>query len=175
MPARAPTPRRRSLAVVAAAALAAVASVLALRPGPAAAPAAPPAVPTAERAAEAPAPVALPAPAPAEPASPPAPAAPASRAAAAEEDLMDRLRADVDARPDVAIALAEQGEELFPSGRYADERSWLHMRALVHLGDIGKARTVAEAFFERHPESPLGRSVFRLTGMRPRPRLGPPS
>jgi hypothetical protein len=177
MPARAPTPRRRSLAVVAAAALAAVASVLALRPGPAAAPAAPapPAAPNAERAPEAPAPVALAAPVPAEPAAPPAPAAPASRPAASEEDLMERLRADVDERPDVAIALAEQGEELFPSGRYADERSWLHMRALVHLGDIGKARTVAEAFFERHPESPLGRSVFRLTGMRPRPRLGPPS
>jgi hypothetical protein len=88
---------------------------------------------------------------------------------------MDRLRADVDERPAAAVALAEQGEARFPAGRYSDERAWLHMRALVHLGDIGRARTVAEAFFERHPDSPLGRSVFRLTGMRPRPPLGPPS
>jgi hypothetical protein len=46
------------------------------------------------------------------------------------------------------------------------------MRALVHLGEIGKARSLAGEFFERHPESPYARSVWRLTGMSPR-RVGP--
>jgi hypothetical protein len=48
------------------------------------------------------------------------------------------------------------------------------MRALVHVGQIAVARDAARQFFERHPDSPLGRLVFRLTGMRPLPPLGPP-
>ena len=109
--------------------------------------------------------------------APPAAAAaptPAPPAASTEENLMERLRAAVDGEPTLALAIADQGDAAFPSGALADERSYLKMRALVHLGDIGKARTVAGEFFERHPESPYGRSVYRLTGMRPR-RIGPPS
>jgi hypothetical protein len=109
--------------------------------------------------------------------APPAAAAapaPAPPAASTEEHLMERLRATVDAEPTLALAIADEGDAAFPSGPLADERSYLKMRALVHLGDIGKARTVAGEFFERHPESPYGRSVYRLTGMRPR-RIGPPS
>jgi hypothetical protein len=100
--------------------------------------------------------------------------APAPPAASTEENLMERLRAAVDGEPTLALAIADQGDAAFPSGPLAEERSYLRMRALVHLGDIGKARTVAGEFFERHPESPYGRFVYRLTGMRPR-RLGPPS
>ena len=109
--------------------------------------------------------------------APPAAAAapaPAPPAASSEEHLMERLRAAVDGEPTLALAIADQGDAAFPSGALADERSYLKMRALVHLGDIGKARTVAGEFFERHPESPYGRFVYRLTGMRPR-RFGPPS
>jgi hypothetical protein len=97
-----------------------------------------------------------------------------SRAVGPEEDAMERLRAVVDEQPQVALALADAADADFPSGRHADERAYLRMRALVHLGDIGKARTIAGEFFERHPESPYGRFVYRLTGMRPRP-IGPPS
>ena len=86
---------------------------------------------------------------------------------------MERVRAEVDARPEVAIALAEEGEVQFPSGRYSDERAYLRMRALVHQGEIAIARDAAREFFERHPDSSLGRLVFRLTGMRPPPVLGP--
>jgi hypothetical protein len=98
----------------------------------------------------------------------------ASRAVDPEEDAMERLRALVDEQPRIALALADAADADFASGRHADERAYLRMRALVHLGDIGKARTVAGEFFERHPESPYGRFVYRLTGMRPRP-IGPPS
>jgi hypothetical protein len=109
--------------------------------------------------------------------APPAAAAapaPAPPAASSEEHLMERLRSAADDQPTLALAIADEGDAAFPSGTLADERSYLRMRALVHLGDIGKARTVAGEFFERHPESPYARSVYRLTGMRPR-RFGPPS
>lgn len=108
-------------------------------------------------------------------AAPAAPAA-ASRAAGApatDDELVERERAEVDVHPEAAVALADEGEARFPSGPHADERAFLKMRALVHLGEIGVARAAAAQFFERHPESPLGRDVFRLTGMRPPPVLGP--
>lgn len=87
---------------------------------------------------------------------------------------MVRLRAVVDASPEAAVALAEEGDRRFPSGPYGDERAFLRMRALVHLDRIGIARDAARQFYERHPDSPLAHSVFRLTGMRPLPPLGPP-
>jgi hypothetical protein len=96
-------------------------------------------------------------------------------ASGAEEQLMERVRAEVDEHPEVAIALAEQGEGQFPGGASSDERALLRMRALVHLEQIGIARDAAREFFERHPDSPLGRDVFRLTGMRPPPVMGPRS
>jgi len=108
------------------------------------------------------------------PAAPPAAPAPAAPAADAEDALTAQLRATVDEQPQVALTIADQVDAAFPSGRYADERAWLRMRALVHLGDIGKARTIAGEFFERHPQSPYGPQVWRLTGMSPR-RIGPPS
>ncbi|HEX9049856.1 MAG TPA: hypothetical protein VF841_04920, partial [Anaeromyxobacter sp.] len=85
-----------------------------------------------------------------------------------------KLRAEVDTQPQAAVALAEDGERRFPSGPYAEERAWLRMRALVHLGEIGIARDAARRFYELYPDSPLARYVFRLTGMRPMPPLGPP-
>jgi hypothetical protein len=105
------------------------------------------------------------------------PAAAASQPAPvprAEEHLMERLRAAVDDQPTLALAIADEGDASFSAGPLSDERSYLRMRALVHLGDIGKARTVAGEFFQRHPQSPYGSSVYRLTGMRPR-HIGPPS
>ena len=93
---------------------------------------------------------------------------------ASEDELMARLRAEVDVDPRAAIALADDGERRFPASHYGDERAFLRMRGLVHLGDIGVARDAARVFYERYPDSPLGRYVFRLTGMRPMPPLGPP-
>lgn len=176
---RAGTPapgRRRWMAAAAGFAAVATVALLATRGDAPAAPAAPRPAPAVATPAPAPAPAPAAAPLPeAAPAAPTARPVPASFSPGSEEHLMEVLRAEVDERPELAIALAEQGDALFPSGRQGDERAYLHMRALVHLGDIGKARTVAGEFFERYPESPLGRTVFRLTGMRPRPRLGPPS
>jgi hypothetical protein len=121
-----------------------------------------------------PPPVAPPTAPPVTAAAPTRTAAPPARAADPEEALTERLRATVDEQPQAALAVADQADAAFPDGRRADERSWLRMRALVNLGEIGKARTLAGEFFERHPESPYARSVWRLTGMSPR-RIGPPS
>lgn len=105
------------------------------------------------------------------PGTPPriAPTAPPAPPADPEDAVTERVRLLVDADPPGALAAAEEGERRFPGGRMADERSYLKMRALVHLGRIGAARDEAEAFFERFPDSEYGASAYRLTGVHPRP------
>lgn len=112
---------------------------------------------------------------------PPAAAAPAPRQTTpatsvsevpSEEALMRRLREEVDAHPATALGLARDAEQLHPRGRDADERSFLKMRALVHLGDVSGAREEAYLFYERNPASPYAGRVHQLTGLRPIP--GPP-
>lgn len=117
-----------------------------------------------------PAPLATTDAAPSSPVPPPAsPLAASSAPPDPETSLTGRLRAVVDADPGAALGLADEGERRFGDGPLADERSFLKMRALVHLGRIGDARSEAEAFFERFPESPLGERAYRLTGVHPRP------
>ncbi|HEY3449422.1 MAG TPA: hypothetical protein VGK67_23915 [Myxococcales bacterium] len=89
-----------------------------------------------------------------------------------DEELTVRLRAVVDASPEEALALAAEAERAFPSSRFADERSFLVMRALVHLNRIGEARNAAAEFHRRFPESAWAEQVGRLTGYQPR-RYGP--
>jgi hypothetical protein len=114
-----------------------------------------------------------PPPPPAPPALPTAPAPhaepapPAATAAPTEEQEMARLRALVDADPAGALALAREAEALFPAGRFADERSLLSMRALVHLEKIALARDQATLFFEKHEGSAWAEQVERLTGVHP--------
>ncbi len=88
----------------------------------------------------------------------------AAEAALREVDPMERLRALVDADPAAALALA-RADERAPS---ADERSFLAMRALVHLGRIAAARDEAAEFFQKYPESSWAERVERLTGVHPR-------
>jgi len=85
-----------------------------------------------------------------------------------EVDPMERLRALVDSDPAAALALAREDEQRSPQGRFADERSVLAMRALVHLGKIAAARDEATAFFQKYPQSPWAERVERLTGVHPR-------
>ena len=104
-----------------------------------------------------------------------APAPVVSEPLGSEEDLLGRLRDEVDRNPAQALELAAEGERRHPGGRSADERELLRMRALVHLGEISAAREAAARFFERYPNSPFGPQVSRLTGRRPRPRPPPTS
>jgi hypothetical protein len=90
-----------------------------------------------------------------------------------EQGLLSRLRETADSQPAAALEWVRESERRFPSGRHADERSYLKMRALVHLTDIAAARDEATALFERAPDSPFAEQAYRLTGVHPRPR--PPS
>jgi hypothetical protein len=90
-----------------------------------------------------------------------------------EAALMTRLRSLVDPRPAEALELVRLGGRRYPAGSFADERSLLAMRALVHLDRIAAARDEAVLFFQRFPESRLAGAVSRLTGVHPRPRPGP--
>jgi len=96
----------------------------------------------------------------------------AAPAPSLEEEVTVRLRTEAEEHPDAAVLLADDAEQRFPGGPHAEERAYLKMRALVHLGDIVAARDAATRFFDQHPQSALGRYVFRLTGMRPRPGPG---
>jgi len=101
------------------------------------------------------------------------PAASSAPLPSGEPALMAELRAVVDSDPSRALALAAAAEQAAPASPLADERAWLKMRALVHLGRIGEARGEARRFFAEHPQSPYGERVARLTGAHPRPRPGP--
>lgn len=106
------------------------------------------------------------------PSIPPDAAVASAAAPATEEQLTARVRALVDERPEEALALVAEADKVFPAGRLADERSFLTMRALVHLDRIGAAREAAADFHRRFPNSPWAEQVVRLTGYRPR-RYGP--
>jgi len=93
--------------------------------------------------------------------------------AGAEAALMTRARLIVDTRPGEALALLRRAGSRYPRSRVADERVWLEMKALVHLGRIAAARDHATDFFRRFPGSRYGPRVHRLTGVHPRPRPGP--
>jgi hypothetical protein len=166
--------RTRTIAAVAVAGIAVLSAVAVLLVAQGGAPVGPAPQPAAPAPEAQPAPAAPPAPVSAPAAPPPAEqAAPtAAPPPASEAELMAQLRDAVDADPARAVELAEDGERRFPDARVADERRFLKLRALVHLGDIPRARVEAEEFFEAHPDSPLGRDVYRLTGVRPRPTPG---
>jgi hypothetical protein len=113
-------------------------------------------------------------------ASPPAPTAqatpipqPAPAAAAPDDEALEEARRSVDADPKSALAQLEEDARRFPRSPHADERSYLRMRVLVNLQEIAAARAEAESFFERFPHSPWASRAFELTGVHPRPPLGP--
>lgn len=99
--------------------------------------------------------------------SPPVESPPRRPAPLAVVDPMERLRAIVDSDPVAALALAQEEAQRSPKSPVADERSFYTMQALVHLGQISAARGEATTFFEKHPESPWGERVERLTGVHP--------
>ncbi len=83
-----------------------------------------------------------------------------------EDAPRERPRARV-RRLEGGLGPARGGEDPVPH-----ERAFLGMRALVHMDQIVVAREAAARFFERYPQSPYARLVFRLTGMRPLPPIG---
>jgi hypothetical protein len=62
------------------------------------------------------------------------------------------------ARQDFASALASTAEHQrrFPTGRLAEEREALRVKALLGLGRDGEAKRAGSAFRKRFPDSALG-------------------
>lgn len=82
------------------------------------------------------------------------------RAAIEELRLLDRARQS-DAHADYAgvLSIASEHERRYPSGRLAEEREVLRVRALVGLGRGGEARQTASRFRHQFPRSVLLRKV----------------
>ncbi len=50
----------------------------------------------------------------------------------------------------------------FPHGSLAAEEAVLRVRALMLVGDVGRATSLAERFSERYPESPYAKRMHDL-------------
>ena len=89
-----------------------------------------------------------------------------------EPALMEKLRGDLKTNPASALALADEGEQLFAESPRAEERRALAIQALINLGQIGAARSRAYRFLERYPGGPYSAHVAAMTGVHPTP-VGP--
>lgn len=83
---------------------------------------------------------------------------------------MSQLRDLVKTAPASAVAVAEQGEMLFPQSPFAEERAALAIDALVNMGWLGDARVRAQEYFVCFPNGPHGADVTRRTGVKPLPK-----
>ena len=82
-----------------------------------------------------------------------------------ETALMDKLRANVEMEPQVAVDLADEGEKLFPESPMREEREAMAIRGLINLQKIGSARGRAELFLQRYPNGPFTAYVQNMTGV----------
>lgn len=90
---------------------------------------------------------------------------------ASETALMTALRASQD--PATRLALAREGNQRFPAGPGASERTAAIVSALVALDRVPEARAEARQFLEAHPGDPWAKSIESLTGVHAVP-AGPP-
>lgn len=75
---------------------------------------------------------------------------------AVERTLIERARsAMVRGNPQDALAATREHAQRFPSGRFAEERDFITIRALAASGDKTRARAAADAFRSHHPQSLL--------------------
>ncbi|MBN1611883.1 MAG: hypothetical protein JW940_34950 [Polyangiaceae bacterium] len=96
-------------------------------------------------------------------AKPAGPAISATEAHAMELRVLQPAQQDV-ARQDYASAMAaiEKHQRRFPSGRLAEEREALRVKALLGLGRTAEAQRVGARFHERFPKSALCGRMDRM-------------
>lgn len=78
-----------------------------------------------------------------------------------EESLLEQLRLLALTNPTLSLELARTGDEHFPDGPTAVERSWFEARALVELGRFEEARRLAQQMVERYPNTHFAQDVQR--------------
>ena len=76
--------------------------------------------------------------------------------------LKDAQTAGSDGNWQRALRLFDEYAVRFPSGRLADVRAVAHLTALCKLGQINSARSEAERFLARYPNSPFTDRVKRV-------------
>lgn len=82
----------------------------------------------------------------------------------AEHDLaaLDALLAR---DPAGALAAARSDDAAYPSSPLCAERRWVEIQALVHMGEIGAARSEAYDFYAAYPDHPREGAIEAMTGM----------
>jgi hypothetical protein len=98
---------------------------------------------------------------------------PAPTAPRTEADFMGRIRDNVRANPEVAVALAQQARQEFGDTIESDERDKLLVDALINLQRIGVARDETLYYYRRHPAGQYRQYLWAMTGARPNPPSGP--
>lgn len=81
-----------------------------------------------------------------------------------ESSLMVELRRVKDADPELALALARDGNQRFPASPDAPERATISIYALTALGRSSEGRGLAEDMVNRYPDSKWVREVEQFTG-----------
>lgn len=85
-----------------------------------------------------------------------------------ELSLLEQARSKLaDGHASATLELLRQHRAVYPSSALEQERAALGVRALVAAGNINEARTQAEAFAQRYPNSVLRPSVERAAGLIP--------
>jgi hypothetical protein len=84
---------------------------------------------------------------------------------------IEQARAQLDRAPAEALKTIATLDRTL--GRFDPERRVLEIEAHVRLGQIGRARSLADTFYRTFPRNPEIARIERLTGYHPRP-YGPP-
>jgi hypothetical protein len=87
----------------------------------------------------------------------------ASDSLAQELDHLARLRALEASRPEEALRMAQEGDSLFPTGLFRQERQAIAIQSLVRLHRINDAKQRARAFKAAYPHSPFAERMKQLT------------
>jgi hypothetical protein len=90
-----------------------------------------------------------------------------------ETDFLKKIKDNVRANPDLAVALARQARQAFGDSTQADERDKLLVDALINLQKIGAARDETLYYYQHHPAGQYRQYLWSMTGARPEPPTGP--
>jgi hypothetical protein len=90
-----------------------------------------------------------------------------------EADFLKKIKDNVRANPELAVALARQARQQFGDSAPSDERDKLLVDALVNQQKIGAARDETGYYYKHHPAGQYRQYLWSLTGARPEPPVGP--
>jgi hypothetical protein len=88
----------------------------------------------------------------------------AARSMKDETDHLGALRAAARSDHQAAVRMADEGHARFPKGIFWQEREVVAITSLVALGRREQARSRAQAFLARHPDSPSAELLRRVVG-----------